>query len=350
MSQPDAAQLHQFIVDYFNLDELKTLCFNLGVEYDDLGGDGRSGKARELVLSMQRQLRLDHLVAYLSLARLEAYRRRFPEKALISAFPPASLFPSTTAPSSDHRIHEKTSIELIRIPAGPFLYGSSHNDNMASDNEKPQLPAYLPEYWISRAPVTNAQFAYFVQVTGYKTMAEVKGKGRGWKGSWWGWIKGANWRHPSGPKSSIEGKDEHPMVQVSWHDALAFCHWTGLILPSEVQWEKAARGTDGRIWPWGNELPTDKHCNFNRNIGDTTPVGMYSPLGDSPFGCVDVSGNVWEWTDSWYEEGATRVLRGGSWNYVDRFTRATHRGYNNPSDWNNLVGFRVAEFLSDPGL
>jgi formylglycine-generating enzyme required for sulfatase activity len=104
------------------------------------------------------------------------------------------------------------------------------------------------------------------------------------------------------------------VVQVSWDDAKAFCDWAGLVLPSEEQWEKAARGADGRRWPWGNEPPTDRHCNFNMNVKDTTPVGRYSPLGDSPFGCADMAGNVWEWTGSWFDTQQTRrVVRGGSW-------------------------------------
>ena len=104
------------------------------------------------------------------------------------------------------------------------------------------------------------------------------------------------------------------MLSITWHDATAFCEWAGLALPTEKQWEKAARGTDGRTWPWGNEEPTAERCNFNKNIGRTTPVGQYSPRGDSPYGCADMAGNVWEWTASWYDSSEQlRVLRGGSW-------------------------------------
>jgi sulfatase modifying factor 1 len=129
--------------------------------------------------------------------------------------------------------------------------------------------------------VTNAQFARFVQATAHRTTAEIKGQSYGWTGSKWDWIAGADWRHPRGPESSIAGnKDDHPVVQVSWDDAKAFCDWAGLALPAEEQWEKAARGTDGRLWPWGNEPPTAEHCNFNNNVGDTTPVGRYlAPRG-----------------------------------------------------------------------
>ena len=253
-------------------------------------------------------------------------------------------------PRPSRRIHEKTGIELIRIPAGPFLYGSSNVDTMARDNEKPQRTIDLPEYWIGRYPVTNARFARFVQAKGYRTTAEQQGSGWAWTGGKWDEVKGADWRHPRGPESSIDGKDEHPVVQVSWDDAKAFCDWAGLALPTEEQWEKAARGTDGLVWPWSNDPPTDKHCNCNGNVGDTTPVGRYSPLGDSPYSCADMAGNVWEWTGSWYAEGATRALRGGSWHSDVRDSRAAYRLNLFPVYWNFNVGFRVAELLSDPGF
>ncbi len=255
---------------------------------------------------------------------------------------------STTSP--DRRIHEKTRIELIRIPAGPFLYGSSDADKMAHDDEKPQRTVELPEYWIGRAPVTNGQFARFVQATGHRTTAEHEGFGWGWTGSKWDKIQGADWQHPRGPESSIAGKEGHPVVQVSWDDARAFCDWAGLALPTEEQWEKAARGTDGRVWPWGNEPPTAGHCNFGMKVGDTTPVGKYSPQGDSPYGCVDMAGNVWEWTGSWYSEGRTRALRGGAWYYDDQNTRAAYRNDGYPHLRVINVGFRVVELLSDPGF
>jgi len=224
--------------------------------------------------------------------------------------------PKPTKPKADpnRRIHEKTGIELVRIPAGPFLYGSTDADTMARDNEKPQRMVDLPEYWIGRYAVTNVQFARFVEATGHKTTAEQKGQGGVWTGNNWKWVSGADWLHPGGPKSTIVGKDDHPVVQVIWDDAKAFCDWAGLALPSEEQWKKAARGTDGRIWPWGDEPPTDRHCNFNLNVGATTPVAKYSPKGDSPWGCVNMAGNVWEWTGSWFDDNKThKVVRGSSW-------------------------------------
>ena len=98
----------------------------------------------------------------------------------------------------------------------------------------------------------------------------------------------------------------HPVVYVSWNDAQSFCEWAGLFLPTEQQWEKAARGTDGRMYPWGKDPPTTDLCNFNSNVGDTTPVGRYSPQGDSPYGIVDMAGNVWEWCEDLVEKNAVR--------------------------------------------
>ena len=170
-------------------------------------------------------------------------------------------------------------------------------DKLAYDNETPQHTLYLPEYRIARVPVTVAQFAAFVGATGHKTTAEVQGSAWNWTGSEWKEIKGADWAHPRGPQSDVRAKQDHPVTCVSWHDAVAFCKWAGVRLPTEAEWEKAARGTDGRIWPWGNREPNSGVCNFNMTVGDTTPVGRY-PDGKSPYGLLDVAGNVWEWTSS----------------------------------------------------
>jgi len=254
---------------------------------------------------------------------------------------------STTSP--DRRIHEKTSIELIRIPAGPFLYGSTDDDELAFKDQKPQRVVDLPEFWIGRTPITNAQFARFVAATDYRTSTQLRGgrwaqlgneKGRE--------VVGIDWQHPQGPGSSLAGKDDHPVTFISWYDAQAFCDWARLALPQQEQWEKAARGTDGRLWPWGNEPPTDERCNFDSH--DTTPVGLFSPQGDSPYGCVDMIGNVWEWTASvlWRWPPIRYGLRGGAYyNDMAFVLNPAYRWDSEPEDGGQGYGFRVIERIAD---
>jgi formylglycine-generating enzyme required for sulfatase activity len=224
-------------------------------------------------------------------------------------------------------------IELIKIPAGEFLYGEN--------KQKVSLPAFA----IAKTPVTVAQFEAFVQATGYRTTAEQQGSGYAYNGSNWVDTKGADWRHPRGPGSNATGN--HPVTQVSWEDAQAFCKWAGLRLPTEQEWEKGARGTDGREYPWGAAAPTNKLCNFSMNVNDTTPVGRYSPAGDSPYGCADMAGNVWEWCEDYYDNSKdTRVLRGGSFAIVPRSVRCAYRNRLDPENRYANYGFRVVS----PGL
>jgi formylglycine-generating enzyme required for sulfatase activity len=165
---------------------------------------------------------------------------------------------------------------LIRIPAGNFMMGA-----------EPATRQYLPTYHIAKTPTTVAQFAAFVRATGYRTYWEKQND------SW-------TWRTPRGEGSTIKGKSDHPVTNVYWDDAVAYCEWlskrTGRSyrLPTRAEWEKAARGSDGRIYPWGNWPPNEQLCNFKKNVGDTTPVGRYRN-GASPYGCLDMAGNVWEW-------------------------------------------------------
>jgi formylglycine-generating enzyme required for sulfatase activity len=228
-------------------------------------------------------------------------------------------------------------------------------DNDAFDDEQPQHRLHLPDYAIAKTPVTNAQYLAFVQAAGHR--------------------KPGHWKKGKPPKN----KQDHPVVNVSWHDAMAYCRWlaetTGkpYRLPSEAEWEKAARGDkDDRIYPWGDEPPDDTRCNFGANVGGTTPVGQYSQQGDSPYGCVDMAGNVWEWTLSLWgtygekpdfkypydpEDGrenleagdeVARVLRGGAFLRSQGDVRCACRLWDSPDYWNvDLGGFRP---VLAPGL
>jgi gamma-glutamyl hercynylcysteine S-oxide synthase len=262
-------------------------------------------------------------------------------------------------------------LEFVVIPKGPFRMGSRAEDGEAFDNEKEQHTLELPyEYWMARFPVTNAQFQAFAEAAGYRTTAEVNESGvvREKKASQWVVVKGASWRAPDGPNSSVQKIPDHPVVQISWNDALAYCEWFNqayhgqrpgdvkLMLPSEAEWEKAARGVYGNRYPWGDDFDSARCNSAEGEIGSTTPVGKYSPGGDSPFGAADMAGNVWEWTRSIYEsypydpgdgreklepKDARRVLRGGSWYYDWRYTRCASRDFNLTELRYWALGFRV---------
>ena len=173
------------------------------------------------------------------------------------------------------------------------------------------------KFQIARAPVTNAQYKVFVDASGYEKP-----------------------NHWSGGKIPA-GKENHPVAYVSYQDAQKFCAWAGVRLPTEQEWEMAARGTDGRAYPWGNETPDSQRCNFNSQIGDTTPVGNY-PTGASPYGCLDMAGNVWEWCEDWYDSSQQySVLRGGCYTNNASSVGCVSRIRANPDDRVNHGGFRV---------
>ena len=269
----------------------------------------------------------------------------------------------------------------VLVPAGSFIMGSTEaeveelvrrypdTERRLFEREVPQHTVQLSAYEIGQAPVTNAQFAAFIEATGYRTTAEKEGWGFHWPDKI-AKIEGVDWQHPSGSGSNIDGKADHPVVMVSWYDAIAYCNWLAEVtgkpyrLPTEAGWEKAARGTDGRRWPWGDEW-NPAFCNCNRQVGDTTPVGKYSPSGDSPYGCFDMIGNVWEWTsttigtkDPWPapfvypyrpDDGredislpTRRVGRGGSWTNDERNSRCAFRFADPPGERYSNEGFRVA--------
>jgi formylglycine-generating enzyme required for sulfatase activity len=238
-------------------------------------------------------------------------------------------------------------------------------------DEHPQHTVFLDAFWIDRTAVTNAMFQTFVRAANYITYAE-KG-GFGWVLNFsnrnWERVNGANWQYPSGPSSSLEGLEDHPVVQVSWNDAKAYCEWTESRLPSEAEWEKAARGPDGRTYPWGDQQPAGDLANFadinlkvswaDKTINDgyqfTAPVDSF-PKGASLYGALNMAGNVWQWVADWYDEnyyasspsinplgpssGLYRVDRGGSWNF--EAIPSARRGALNPDDRRYNIGFRCA--------
>ena len=252
----------------------------------------------------------------------------------------------------------KDGMELVYVPAGKFLMGSTTDDSYKRDNEKPPHMVDLDAFWIDRTEVTNAMFARFVAVTGYKTRAERIGSSTVPNPlATWEHTTGANWQHPRGSGSDLTELEQHPVVHVTWDDADAYCQWAGRRLPTEAEWEKAARGTDGRLYPWGNSWPTGKLSNFDRNVGGTMPVGSY-PDGMSPYGALDMAGNVWEWVADYHSEkyyevssprnpqgpssGIDRVMRGGSWYMEAGNIRAAYRGWDDQTKMNVHVGFRCA--------
>lgn len=198
-------------------------------------------------------------------------------------------------------------IEWVEIPAGEFLYG---------DNKEKQF--LRKAFLIGKYPVTNAQYKRFLEANpGYSVP-------RDWE-----------------PKQRIypPGKQDHPVVNVSWQDAQAFCQWAQCRLPTETEWEKAARGTDGRKYPWGEDWVNGKYCNSaEAKLGGTTPVDCH-PEGVSPYGAWDMSGNVWEWMETSYD-GSKKVLRGGSWLSSDILVRSAVRGRDFPSYACGNGGFR----------
>ena len=262
---------------------------------------------------------------------------------------------------------------MVYIPEGRFWMGAAPGDPVASDEEKPGREVHLSGYWIDTTEVTNAMFADFVAQTGYTTDAERLGSG--WvldlSKNNWEETAGADWRHPYGPDSTIAGLEQHPVVQVSWNDAAAYCRWRSARLPTEAEWEKAARGTDQRIYPWGDTSPSGTLANFaDRSLAAiwsdlavsdgfpfTAPVGSY-PSGASPYGLFDMAGNVWEWVQDWYDPGyygaapdrnpagpgtgSAKVLRGGCWGDPGRNLRVSLRYRFEPDYRIDDFGFRCA--------
>jgi len=229
--------------------------------------------------------------------------------------PPAT---PTSAPSNKPN--------TVYVEGGEFILGS----DTGSEDETPQQEIYINAFNIDIYPVTNAEYKEFVDASGHNPPRT--------------WKEGA---YP-------EGTGDHPVIWVNWSDAQAYCEWAGKRLPTELEWEKAARGTDGRTFPWGNSFDA-ANCNSKESqLGGTSPVGSYAD-GVSPAGCFDMAGNVWEWTADWYQgyRGTRyelsrygeqfKVLRGGSWFDGQELVRTTVRKSFDPNQGFSTIGFRCAE-------
>ncbi|MBN1934899.1 MAG: SUMF1/EgtB/PvdO family nonheme iron enzyme, partial [Anaerolineae bacterium] len=267
---------------------------------------------------------------------------------------PPTNTPKPKAPAAGTtRTRSKDGMVMVYVPAGQFLMGSANGDGDAYSDEKPQHTVTLDAFWIDRTEVTNAQYQQCV-AAGACAASAYAGDGT-----------------YNGPQK--------PVVGVSWHDADAYCRWAGARLPTEAEWEKAARGTDGRKYPWGNEwdVRTTRRCNFSDKNDPTgpsdtvaddgyaraAPVGSY-PNGGSPYGALDMAGNVWEWVADWYDggyyanspennpkgpnSGSHKVLRGGSWYNDPQYVRAAYRYLTGPTYRYYSFGFRCGSAVS-PG-
>jgi formylglycine-generating enzyme required for sulfatase activity len=254
------------------------------------------------------------------------------DAALWDSPPPTEPVTATTW------IDARYALTFVHVPAGPFLMGSGTEASVADNDERPQHRVTLDAFWIMQTEVTNAQYRQCV-ADGACTAPN-----------------NARWEQPA--------YDDHPVTHISWLQANAYAAWVGGRLPTEAEWEKAARGSDRRLYPWGNDAPTDTLLNFNQNVGDTSLVGRY-PAGASPYGALDMAGNVWEWTNDWYnssyyaaapannprgpDTGDNRVVRGGSWSNNSSVARSADRFSYYPLIHSYYLGFRVVR-VSSPGF
>ncbi|WP_051844459.1 formylglycine-generating enzyme family protein [Streptomyces sp. NRRL S-813] len=306
--------------------------------------------------------------------------------AAIAVPPPA--VPPTPGPA----VGKRSTRGQVRLPGGEFAMGDAFGEGYPADGETPVHAVRLQPFHIDETAVTNAQFATFVKATGYVTDAERYGSsavfhlvvaapssdilGTAAGTPWWINVRGAHWRRPEGAGSDITGRQNHPVVHVSWNDATAYAQWAGKRLPTEAEWEYAARGgLAGRRYAWGDELTPDGRwrCNIwqgrfpHTNTAEdgyvtTAPVKAYRPNG---FGLWNTAGNVWEWCSDWFspayyaqspaedprgpDTGAARVLRGGSYlchdSYCNRY-RVAARSSNTPDSSSGNLGFRCANDAS----
>ncbi|MFF2018372.1 formylglycine-generating enzyme family protein [Paenibacillus sp. NPDC058177] len=308
--------------------------------------------------------------------------RQHTNDKLIQAAEPVATPCTLSAPSS-------LRFDWVSLTGGAFEMGTNDSEGFPDDGEGPARKIEIDPFYISAYTVTNAQYQAFVEATGYITEAEKFGwsyvfhllvseetrskvKGSSQQAPWWLAVEGANWRRPEGIEIGITDRMDHPVVHVTWNDAIAFCKWSGTRLPSEAEWEYAARGgLKGKRYPWGDKLKLDDQhmCNIwqgkfpvknhaSDGYIDTAPVHTFEPNG---YGLYQVAGNVWEWCADWFSpayhqktqnvnpifniDTGHKSMRGGSYlchrSYCNRY-RVAARSSNTPDSSSGHCGFRVA--------
>jgi formylglycine-generating enzyme required for sulfatase activity len=250
----------------------------------------------------------------------------------------------TAAEGLEKEVKGKDGAPMVLIPEGSFPMGVPHGDRDGGRDEYPRHDVFVSNFYIDKFELTNGRYLEFVKATHHRIPQNPKNATRNlWEG-----------------ETIAESLIDRPVINVDWADAQAYCQWAGKRLPTEAEWEKAAKGTADRRFPWGNVEPTNKHLNFNQQwIGEKTlmPVGSYE-LGKSPFGVYDMAGNVWEWVNDWYdakyyekspaknpagpETGTKRVLRGSGWQNETPTVRIFTRVDSDPTIRNESTGFRCA--------
>jgi formylglycine-generating enzyme required for sulfatase activity len=298
------------------------------------------------------------------------------------------------APQTSREVSDETRARMVKLPGGTFLMGTDTEVGFPADGEGPVRAVTVRPFSMDRSTVTNRLFRQFIEATGYRTEAERFGwsfvfwlhiprarfdklvEDRVVGAPWWCKVQGARWDAPEGPESNLLNRDEHPVIHVSWNDAIAYTQWSGQRLPTEAEWEYAARGgLVQKLYPWGDKLrPDGKHlCNIwqgefpNHDTGDdgyagTSPVEAFPPNG---YGLYSITGNTWEWCADWFSPDfhrtascdnptgpptgtGGRVTRGGSFlchkSYCNRY-RVAARSSNTPDSSTSNMSFRCA--LSD---